>query len=78
MPRHRNQPDLLQDVREIRIQAIHMVGEDPSLAGVQVFWVDDAGQWSILETHDVGPFDGPDRTKKVKQQLRKLIDQLLD
>ena len=69
--------DLAYDVREIRIQAAHVEGEEPTLAYVTVFLVTESGQWKVLVHWDCGPFDGPEIAADIDNHLHKLVHQLL-
>jgi hypothetical protein len=69
--------DLTYDVREIRIQAIHVEGTDPSLSGVQIFVVREDGQWGVLATYDVGPFDSPNNVENIERACCTLVHQIL-
>jgi hypothetical protein len=69
--------DPVYDVREVRIQAIHVEGCDPSLAGVSVYFVQPDGQWSLFATWDLGPFDAPSERATVEDRVVRLIHQIL-
>jgi hypothetical protein len=69
--------DLVYDTREIRVQAIHVEGCDPSLAGVSVYLVNPDGQWHLFATWDVGPFEPQSSTDEITNRLVRLIKQIL-
>jgi hypothetical protein len=77
--RHESPIDLVYDVREVRIQAVHVDGEDPSISAVDVFYVTDSGQWSHVSGWTVGPFDDNNVTiPQLRRTLHEVIDRLID
>lgn len=80
MPGRRETPlDLVYDVREVRIQATHVDGEDPSIVAVDVFYVTDSGQWSHASGWTVGPFDDDNvSVSQLRKTLHDVMDRLID
>lgn len=69
--------DLTYDVREFRVQAIHVEGTDPSLCGVSVYVANSDGQWGVLATWDVGPFEPSTTVAEIEGHVVRLIHQVL-